>query len=414
MEINLRVYKLKLEENKWWIGKTTNLKSAIQRHEKGFGPPWTFIYKPLGVEDVIENGDLKEITLNCMREYGWQNVRGYAWSQWNMKNPPKELRDVLEPRKLKGYSRNDEYLISILKLENSKWYIGKTTNIKKELKLHRQGLKSSFTSINKVKKVEDLIKNGNFEKIISNYKKQYGEENVHVGVLKSENKIINEKKRKNDRFIFKTNDGTLLKLKTENLKSKVRFLKNCENFMGLYALGCYFPADRYPSLHDHDYFTNRVLELKEDNNEVASEVIRIFLHFINNSINLQTIFNKIKYVVMMPTTRAINHLKQWGVSLINKFKKQDITDFVSIVEEKKKYFNYYKFKSPWDRKDAVNGAFIVDTSKLLKKTLKNEKYLILDDVYTTGSQIYGLSKVLIAEGAKEVYALVIAKTKSYV
>jgi len=28
-----------------------------------------------------------------MKKNGWENVRGYAWSQWNMKNPPKELRN---------------------------------------------------------------------------------------------------------------------------------------------------------------------------------------------------------------------------------------------------------------------------------------------------------------------------------
>jgi len=27
-----------------------------------------------------------------MKRFGWQNVRGYAWSQINMKRPPKGLR----------------------------------------------------------------------------------------------------------------------------------------------------------------------------------------------------------------------------------------------------------------------------------------------------------------------------------
>lgn len=34
----------------------------------------------------------KQITLQYMRKYGWTNVRGYAWSQINLKNPPKDLR----------------------------------------------------------------------------------------------------------------------------------------------------------------------------------------------------------------------------------------------------------------------------------------------------------------------------------
>jgi hypothetical protein len=46
------------------------------------------------VVKLIEGGDLKQITLLYMKKYGWQNVRGYAWSQRNMKTPPKELRNL--------------------------------------------------------------------------------------------------------------------------------------------------------------------------------------------------------------------------------------------------------------------------------------------------------------------------------
>ena len=48
--------------------------------------------KIIALEEVRENADLKEVTLEFMRKYGWENVRGYAWSQWNMKNTPRELR----------------------------------------------------------------------------------------------------------------------------------------------------------------------------------------------------------------------------------------------------------------------------------------------------------------------------------
>ena len=47
----------------------------------------------IDVKEKILNDDLKEITLDYMKKYGWENVRGYAWSQWNMKNPPRELRN---------------------------------------------------------------------------------------------------------------------------------------------------------------------------------------------------------------------------------------------------------------------------------------------------------------------------------
>ena len=86
------VYVLKLENNKWYVGKTSNLEKRLEEHEKGDRSPWTKLNKVINVEETIKHGDLKSITLDYMRKYGWENVRGYAWSQWNMKRPPKELR----------------------------------------------------------------------------------------------------------------------------------------------------------------------------------------------------------------------------------------------------------------------------------------------------------------------------------
>jgi len=51
------------------------------------------------VEGVIRNGDIKLSTLEYMKKYGWENVRGYAWSQREMKRPPRELRHEIENNK---------------------------------------------------------------------------------------------------------------------------------------------------------------------------------------------------------------------------------------------------------------------------------------------------------------------------
>jgi hypothetical protein len=87
------IYILKLEHDKYYVGGTDNLKKRLNRLRRGGGSPWTQMHKMIDVENVIEGGDLKTITLDYMRKYGWENVRGYAWSQWNMKNPPKILRN---------------------------------------------------------------------------------------------------------------------------------------------------------------------------------------------------------------------------------------------------------------------------------------------------------------------------------
>ncbi len=96
-EINMEnhlVYILKLKDDNWYVGKTANLDKEIKRIIKGKGPAWTQMHELETVVKLIEGGDLKQITLSYMKKYGWQHVRGYAWSQRDMKNPPKELRKV--------------------------------------------------------------------------------------------------------------------------------------------------------------------------------------------------------------------------------------------------------------------------------------------------------------------------------
>lgn len=60
--------------------------------KNGLGNPWTKTFKIVGVEKLVENGDLKELTLDYMKKYGWENVKGYSWTQKNMRKPPRELR----------------------------------------------------------------------------------------------------------------------------------------------------------------------------------------------------------------------------------------------------------------------------------------------------------------------------------
>ena len=89
---NHLIYILKLKDDNWYVGKTANLDKEIERIIKGNGPAWTQMHEMETVIKLIEGGDLKQITLAYMKKYGWQKVRGYAWSQRDMRNPPKELR----------------------------------------------------------------------------------------------------------------------------------------------------------------------------------------------------------------------------------------------------------------------------------------------------------------------------------
>ena len=86
------VYCLKLENENYYIGITYNFNLRYAQHECGEGAKWTRRHKPIGVVEIIPNacGDVENSkTLEYMKLYGWENVRGGYWCRLDMKNPPK-------------------------------------------------------------------------------------------------------------------------------------------------------------------------------------------------------------------------------------------------------------------------------------------------------------------------------------
>lgn len=66
----------------------------IDKQRNGLGNLWTKTFKVIGVDNLVKNGNLKELTLEYMKKYRWKNVRIYSCIQKNMKKPPKELRNL--------------------------------------------------------------------------------------------------------------------------------------------------------------------------------------------------------------------------------------------------------------------------------------------------------------------------------
>ena len=88
------IYCLKLESNKYYIGLTTDLKKRINCHISGRGAVFTKTYKPIELIEAIKGfkKDEKIKTLEYMRKYGYENVRGGPWCQLYLKHCPKCLR----------------------------------------------------------------------------------------------------------------------------------------------------------------------------------------------------------------------------------------------------------------------------------------------------------------------------------
>ncbi len=164
----------KLENGKWYIGRTNNLKVFIENIKCGNGPPWIQINKFISVHKVIENGNPKALTLEYMKKFGWQNVRGYAWSQKNMMRPPIALR-VGNLRNAVSSKKFNE-TVYILKLEQNKWFLGKCLDeyLTKRIDKQKNGLGNQWTKTYRVIGIDRLVENGDLKELTLEYMKKYG------------------------------------------------------------------------------------------------------------------------------------------------------------------------------------------------------------------------------------------------
>jgi hypothetical protein len=93
------IYVLKLEQGKYYIGKTDNPQFRLENHYNGNGSAWTQKYKPLKVIKLIpncDNYDEDKITRQYMDKYGTANVRGGSFVKVTL---DKSTLDVLAQMK---------------------------------------------------------------------------------------------------------------------------------------------------------------------------------------------------------------------------------------------------------------------------------------------------------------------------
>jgi len=78
------VYVLKLENDKYYVGITTNLNYRVAQHLNGSGANWTRLHKPISIIETILNSTHameNEVTKRYIEQYGKENVRGGSWTK---------------------------------------------------------------------------------------------------------------------------------------------------------------------------------------------------------------------------------------------------------------------------------------------------------------------------------------------
>jgi predicted GIY-YIG superfamily endonuclease len=101
------VYVLELEDNRYYVGRTSNFMQRMNEHFTSKGSIYTKKYKPIKIKEIIEEKTLfdeKDKTLEYMKKFGWEKVRGYAWCREKILKEPKI-------KKNKEIKQNIEYVI---------------------------------------------------------------------------------------------------------------------------------------------------------------------------------------------------------------------------------------------------------------------------------------------------------------
>ena len=87
------IYILELESNKYYVGKTTNVNFQLDIHFTMGECLWTNKYKPLKLINLIsncDNFDEDKETIQYMKKYGVNNVRGGSFCQKKLSSENKK------------------------------------------------------------------------------------------------------------------------------------------------------------------------------------------------------------------------------------------------------------------------------------------------------------------------------------
>ena len=155
------IYTLLLEGGNYYVGQSINVDKRVRQHFKRKGSEWTKLHKPIEriscEKRLVSSMDEackweNHFTLKLMREKGWNRVRGGFWCNICGYDTLLNLHShgfFLEFEASKKLLQKTRHIIYLLALENDKYYLGCTMNLKSAIKMQTKGKGSIWTARNK-------------------------------------------------------------------------------------------------------------------------------------------------------------------------------------------------------------------------------------------------------------------------
>lgn len=99
--INPVIYILQLEDNKYYVGSTGDFQKRLEQHKDGLGAKFTQkykfkkVYRTITTQKSCRLADLlyneRQVTFECMKKFGIQNVRGAYYTKIELDKIPSRL-----------------------------------------------------------------------------------------------------------------------------------------------------------------------------------------------------------------------------------------------------------------------------------------------------------------------------------
>ena len=209
------IYVLQLIEDRYYVGRTSNILRRIEAHFTVGGSVYTKAYKPIKVIEVQEeltSNDERIKTIEIMEKYGWEKVRGACWCSLKITKPDFEKNKKHKPKIIRKLipQENDEMIRYLYCVENKN-----IIEIGEKLKISPSLIYNRLEKLNVIKRRQ--LSRGYFEYIGSD---------LYREAVDRRNKDREEKKinrRNNVEYKFDTieNDNNI-KFDFKNIKKIIR------------------------------------------------------------------------------------------------------------------------------------------------------------------------------------------------